>query len=84
MRKRSAKAPLANLTTPVRSMPMTWSFYGGTLDLKNRTMDNVLFAFALEPKKLRTMMDELDSLPAGAAKELDAAVAPVWSKTQSV
>jgi putative ABC transport system permease protein len=54
---------------------MTWSFYGGTLDLKNRTMDNVLFAFALEPKKLRTMMDELDSLPAEQAKELDAAVA---------
>jgi putative ABC transport system permease protein len=42
---------------------MTWQFYGGSLDLKNRTLDNTLFAFALEPIKLITMMDELDSLP---------------------
>jgi putative ABC transport system permease protein len=49
---------------------MTWSFYGGTLDIKNRTLTNTVFAFALEPKKLRTMMDDLDNLPASQAAEL--------------
>jgi putative ABC transport system permease protein len=42
---------------------MTWSFYGGTMDLRNRTLNNTVFAFALEPDKLLTMMDGLDSLP---------------------
>jgi putative ABC transport system permease protein len=42
---------------------MTWSFVGATLDPKNRTFENMVFAFALEPVKLLTMMDELDSLP---------------------
>jgi putative ABC transport system permease protein len=54
---------------------MTWSFYGGTTDIKNRTLNNTLFAFAMEPKKLRTMMDDLDSLPPDQAAELDAAIA---------
>ena len=35
---------------------MTWSFYGGCTDIKNRTLYNTLFAFALEPKKLTTMI----------------------------
>lgn len=42
---------------------MTWQFYGGTLDLKNRTRENTLFAFAMQPSKLDTMMDDLDDLP---------------------
>ncbi len=41
---------------------MTWQFYGGTLDKDQRTRDNSLFAFAMEPKKLLTMMDDLDNL----------------------
>lgn len=43
---------------------MTWQFYGGTLDPKNRTAENNLFAIAMDPTKITTMMDELDSLPA--------------------
>src|SRR5436190_8492638 len=31
---------------------MTWTFYGGTMDIKNRTLNNTVFAFALEPRKL--------------------------------
>lgn len=50
---------------------MTWQFYGGTLDPAKRTRENVLFAIALEPKKLRTMMDDLDSLPPAQAADLD-------------
>lgn len=53
---------------------MTWQFFGGTLDPENRTRENSLFAFALEPRKLRTMMTELDRLPPGPAAELDEAI----------
>src|SRR3954454_11205797 len=53
---------------------MTWSFYGGCTDIKNRPLNNSLFAFALEPKKLTTMMDDLDNLPADQMAELNQAV----------
>lgn len=45
---------------PVDSM--TWQFYGGTLDKGKPTRENMLFAIAMEPKKLETMMDDLDKL----------------------
>ena len=41
---------------------MTWAFVGGSLDPKNRTPQNSLFLFCMEPKKLMTMMDGLDEL----------------------
>jgi len=41
---------------------MTWQFFGGTIDPGKRTRENSLFAIAIEPKKLLTMMDELDRL----------------------
>jgi putative ABC transport system permease protein len=41
---------------------MSWSFYGGTIDPEKRTRENMLFAFALDPRKLRTMMDDLEDL----------------------
>jgi len=53
---------------------MTWQFYGGTLDPVKRTRENILFAVALEPRKIRAMMDELDELGPADAKELDEAV----------
>jgi putative ABC transport system permease protein len=53
---------------------MTWSFYGGTTDIKNRTLNNTVFAFGLEPRKLMTMMDDLDNLPADQTAELEEAV----------
>jgi putative ABC transport system permease protein len=49
---------------------MTWQFYGGTLDPAKRTRENFLFAIAMEPKKMATMMDELDSLPDEQAAQL--------------
>lgn len=44
---------------------MTWQFYGGSIekDRAKRGMSNIVFAFSIEPKKLNTMMDELDNLP---------------------
>jgi putative ABC transport system permease protein len=41
---------------------MTWSFVGGSLDPQNRTPQNSLFLFCMEPRKLLTMMDGLDEL----------------------
>jgi putative ABC transport system permease protein len=63
---------------------MTWSFYGGTTDIKNRTLENSMFAFAMEPKKLRTMMDDLDTLPADKAADLEAAIAKMEANRQGV
>jgi putative ABC transport system permease protein len=41
---------------------MTWQFYGGSLDPTKMERDNLLFAIAMEPRKLETMMDDLDKL----------------------
>ncbi len=41
---------------------MTWSFYGGTLDPQKRTRENIVFFFCMDPRKLLTMMDDLDKL----------------------
>lgn len=63
---------------------MTWQFYGGTLDLKNRTTDNSLFAFAMEPDKLLTMMDDLDTLPASQTRDLAAAIEKMKKNRQTI
>jgi putative ABC transport system permease protein len=63
---------------------MTWSFYGGTTDLKARTLDNTVFAFAMEPRKLKTMMDDLDVLPPGPAADLDAAIERMEQNRQGI
>src|SRR5205823_7510956 len=34
---------------------MTWSFYGGTIDPANRTRDNLVFFFAMDPAKLKKL-----------------------------
>src|SRR2546423_4782778 len=39
---------------------MTWSFVGTTTDPNNRTLETMLFFFALDPKTIPTMMDELE------------------------
>jgi putative ABC transport system permease protein len=49
---------------------MTWQFFGGTLDPKSRTRENLLFAIAMEPRKMLTMMEDLDSLRGDELKEM--------------
>jgi putative ABC transport system permease protein len=39
---------------------MTWQFFGGSLDPDKRTFENSVFFFAMDPHKIRSMMDELD------------------------
>lgn len=63
---------------------MTWQFYGGTIDLSNRTPDNMIFAFALEPKKLLSMMDELDSLKGAPAAEFAEVVKKLEQNRQGI
>jgi putative ABC transport system permease protein len=50
---------------------MTWAFYGGTLDPKKKTRENIVFFFSMEPRKLcsvdkqgnfHSMMDGLDEV----------------------
>ncbi|TMQ32197.1 MAG: ABC transporter permease [Planctomycetota bacterium] len=41
---------------------MTWQFFGGTLDKTKMRREDMVFMFAMDPAKLRTMMDDLDSL----------------------
>jgi putative ABC transport system permease protein len=50
---------------------MTWQFYGGTLDPDKRTPENIIFFFAMEPKKLRTMMEELEDIDPKIIAELE-------------
>lgn len=63
---------------------MTWQFYGGTVDPEKRTRENSLFAIATDPLKLRTMMDELDSLPPDQAARLDEAIAKMEQNRQGI
>jgi putative ABC transport system permease protein len=63
---------------------MTWTFYGGCTDISNRTLENTLFAFAMEPRKLQSMMDDLDSLPPDQAAELEANVKKLEENRQGL
>jgi putative ABC transport system permease protein len=41
---------------------MTWSFYAGTTDPAKITFESVAFFFVMDPRKLSTMMDELENI----------------------
>jgi putative ABC transport system permease protein len=38
---------------------MIWSFYGGTMDPNKRTLENMIFFFAMDPDSIVPMMDDL-------------------------
>lgn len=63
---------------------MTWQFYGGTLDPDKRTRENMVFAFAMDPQKLSTMMDDLDSLPADQARDLAEGIRKMKEKPHGI
>ncbi|MFN4261151.1 MAG: ABC transporter permease [Gemmataceae bacterium] len=70
----------SRLTTETQQLPtalrpgeqdlMTWQFYGGTLDPQKRTRENMIFFFAMDPYKLRSMMDEMQDLDPALEKKL--------------
>jgi putative ABC transport system permease protein len=53
---------------------MTWSFVGGSTDPNNRSLKNIIFFFAMEPRKLLTMMDGLEEFSPSEMAMLAAAV----------
>jgi putative ABC transport system permease protein len=61
---------------------MTWQFFGGSLDPVKRTRENILFFFCLEPIKLRTMMDDLDTATGDDGRMIDEAVAKMNANKQ--
>lgn len=65
---------------------MTWQFFGGSTDpdAGKRARNNIIFFFSLEPIKLRTMMDDLDNLPAAEAKQLEADIKKMEENRQGI
>ncbi len=63
---------------------MTWQFFGGALAPGVRSREDLVFAFAMEPKKLATMMDDLDNLPADLARELQENIRKMESNRQAL
>lgn len=63
---------------------MTWQFYGGTLDPANMTRENNLFAIAMDPGKILTMMDELDQLSPEEAAPMREAVEKMQANRQGI
>jgi putative ABC transport system permease protein len=59
---------------------MTWTFVGTTTDPNNRTLETMLFFFALDPKSIPTMMDGLD--PGSLSPEDRAAMAKSTAEMQ--
>jgi putative ABC transport system permease protein len=63
---------------------MTWQFFGGALEPNVRTREDLVFAFCMEPKKLATMMDDLDNLPADQAAQLADNIRKMEQNRQSI
>lgn len=63
---------------------MTWQFFGGSTDPKIRTFNNIIFAFAMEPSKLLTMMDDLDSLQGTEKAEFEKVVEKLKNTRQGI
>jgi putative ABC transport system permease protein len=65
---------------------MPWSFVGTSTDPNKRTLDTILFFFALEPKHILTMMEDLDQGTIGPARrqQLEQDVATMQIKKTGV
>jgi putative ABC transport system permease protein len=63
---------------------MTWSFVGGSLDPNNQSLKNMVFFFAMEPRKLLTMMDGLEDLTPNEMAQLKWAVAEMERNPKAV
>ncbi len=49
---------------------MTWSFYGGTTDPEKMSLENLAFLVAMNPKHIRTMMDDLENFDPAIIKKM--------------
>ncbi len=63
---------------------MTWQFFIGSTEKGQMAFNSFVFAFCMEPRKLLTMMDELDSLQPGPKAELDKAIKAMEANRQGI
>lgn len=65
---------------------MTWQFFGGSMDPARRDPKLRMFAFAMQPDKIRTMMDGLDkeTLTGEEGRRLDEAVAKMMNNRATI
>jgi putative ABC transport system permease protein len=49
---------------------MTWSFYGGSMDPKKLTPENLVFFFTMKPEHIVPMMDDLGNLDAALVAKM--------------
>lgn len=63
---------------------MTWQFFIGSTEKGKMGFNSFLFAFCMEPKKLLTMMDELDSLQPRPRAELEKAIHAMEQNRQGI
>ncbi|MDX1929540.1 MAG: ABC transporter permease [Pirellulaceae bacterium] len=63
---------------------MTWQFFIGSTEKDKMGFNSFVFAFCMEPKKLLTMMDELDSLQPGPKADLDKAIKAMEANRQGI
>ena len=81
-----------NLPADIRPDPvkdvMSWSFVGTALDPDpaKRSLENILFFFAMDPRALLTMMDDLeqDRLPPDEAKQMRDLVATMQTNLKGI
>jgi putative ABC transport system permease protein len=63
---------------------MTWQFYGGTVDPEKITRENIVFAIAVDPDKVLTMMEGLDSLSPQEQAQLQQYVEAIKANKQGI
>jgi putative ABC transport system permease protein len=49
---------------------MTWSFYGGFLDPVQKSWENLIFMFVMDPLKIRPMMEDLENIDEALVKKM--------------
>ncbi|HTN75607.1 MAG TPA: ABC transporter permease [Pirellulaceae bacterium] len=63
---------------------MTWTFFGGSLSKESRSFEDAVFAFCMEPEKLMTMMDDLDTLQGQQKVDFEQVVAKLQANPQGI
>ena len=63
---------------------MTWQFYVGSLDPKKLTRENFVIAVAMDPAKVTTMMEGLDSLTGKEKEDIEGLVAAMTKNHQGL
>ncbi|HEY2880881.1 MAG TPA: ABC transporter permease, partial [Pirellulales bacterium] len=63
---------------------MSWQFYLGTIDPDKATRENMVFAIAVDPDKVGSMMDELEELTGPQRDELNALIEQMKTNRRAI